>query len=128
MTKNINYIISNPGSLNSTIELTSPTVMPNSTGFLWNSRMMMQVNCRGYVNSQFMQPEPSKYSHGPGLDAKTFMQPEHKYFTHHPRRVFYIKDKLFGYLELEMPNFPITEIIIPLLDILPTNKQIIFRR
>ena len=88
MTKNIDYIIANPGSLNSTIELTSPTAMPNCTGFLWNSRMMMQVNCRGYVNSQFMQPEPSKYSHGPGLDAKIFMQPEHKYFTHHPGRFF----------------------------------------
>ena len=50
------------------------------------------MNCRGYAVSQFMDPEPSKYSNAPNIEAKTFIQPEHSYFTHHPGRFFYIKD------------------------------------
>jgi len=75
------------------MHLDSPTSMPNAGGFLWNSKMMIQMNCRGYAVSQFMQPEPAKYSNGPNNEAKTFMQPEHHYFTHHPGRFFYIKDE-----------------------------------
>ena len=75
------------------VKLNCPKVMPKANGFLWNKRMVLQVNCRGYVNGQFMQPEPSKYSHGPNLEEKTFLQPEHSYFTHHPGRFFYIKDE-----------------------------------
>lgn len=55
--------------------------------------MILQVNCRGYVNGQFMQPEPSKYAYAPNLEEKTFIQPEHSYFSHHPGRFFYIKDE-----------------------------------
>lgn len=51
------------------------------------------MNCRGYAIAQFMQPEPSKYSHAPNLEAKTFMQPEQPYYKHHPGRFFYIKDE-----------------------------------
>ncbi len=74
-------------------ELNSPVSMPKACGFLWNKRMVLQVNCRGYANAQFMQPEPSKYSYAPNLEEKTFIQPEHSYFTHHPGRFFYIKDE-----------------------------------
>ncbi len=74
------------------IHLHNPTLMPKAGGFLWNKRMMLQVNCRGYATAQFMQPEPAKYAHGPALEAKTFMQPEHPYFTHHPGRFFYLRD------------------------------------
>jgi cellobionic acid phosphorylase len=75
------------------IELDCPKIMPKASGFLWNKNMVLQVNCRGYVNSQFMQPEPSKYSHAPNQEEKTFIQPEHSYFSHHPGRFFYIKDE-----------------------------------
>ena len=54
--------------------LHSPTAMPNACGFLWNSQMMIQMNCRGYANAQHMQPEPAKYSKGPSIEATTFMQ------------------------------------------------------
>lgn len=75
------------------VELNSPISMPKASGFLWNKQMVLQANCRGYVNSQFMQPEPRKYSYAPNLEEKTFIQPEHSYFSHHPGRFFYIKDE-----------------------------------
>jgi cellobionic acid phosphorylase len=78
--------------------LTSPTLAPNASAFLWNASMMMQVTCRGFAVSQFMQPEPAKYAHTPVLAAKTFMQPEHPTFTHHPGRFFYIRDNESGTL------------------------------
>ena len=74
------------------IELNSPIKMPNASAFLWNKKMMIHMNCRGYAVSQFMQPEPSKYAYSPNLEAKTFMQPEQPYYAHHPGRFFYIKD------------------------------------
>ena len=76
----------------SVLSLSDCRALPNASGYLWNRKMVTQVNCRGYVVSQFMQPEPCKYSHGPSLEAKTFIQPEHPYFAHHPGRFFYIKD------------------------------------
>jgi len=78
------------------ITLNSPTKLPNASGFLWNSSMMINMNCRGYAVSQFMQPEPAKYSYAPNMEAKTFMQPEHAYFSHHPGRFFYVKDDETG--------------------------------
>jgi len=77
-------------------ELTDPTAMPRAAGFLWNRRMMIQVNCRGYTVAQFMQPEPAKYTYAPNLEAKTFMQPEQPYYAHHPGRFCYIKDEDTG--------------------------------
>ena len=77
-------------------ELTSPTSMPKASGFLWNEKMMVHVNCRGYVVAQFMQPEPAKYSYAPNLEAKTFMQPEQPYYAHHPGRFVYVKDETSG--------------------------------
>lgn len=85
--------IENGGSFNSTISLNNPVTLPNSSGFLWNSQMVLQMNCRGYANAQFMQPEARKYSYVPNIEAKTFIQPEHHYFAHHPGRFFYIKDE-----------------------------------
>ncbi len=78
------------------VSLHSPTQLPDAGSFLWNKNMLLQVNCRGYVNAQFMQPEPSKYAYGPNLEAKTFIQPEHSYYSHHPGRFFYIKDEQTG--------------------------------
>lgn len=72
--------------------------MPKAGGFLWNRRMMIQTTCRGYVVSQFMQPEPAKYSHAPNLEMKTFMQPEQNYYAHHPGRFVYVKDEETGQL------------------------------
>lgn len=74
-------------------ELDSPVMMPKASGFLWNSSMMLHANCRGYVVSQFMQPEPAKYSHAPNIEEKTFMQPEVPYYTEHPGRFVYVKDE-----------------------------------
>jgi cellobionic acid phosphorylase len=70
--------------------------MPKATGFLWNEKLMIQVNCRGYATAQFMQPEPAKYSHAPNLEAKTFLQPEQPYYAHHPGRFVYVKDEADG--------------------------------
>lgn len=89
----------------SRIKLSSPTKLPNATGFLWNRSMVMQVNCRGYVNSLFMQPEPAKYSYAPNMEAKSFIQPEHSYFSHHPGRFFYLKDEGTGEI-ISLPYEP----------------------
>ena len=78
------------------VVLTSPIAMPKASGFLWNKKMMLQMNCRGYAVAQFMQPEPTKYSTGPALEATTFMQPEHHYHAQHPGRFFYVKAKRGG--------------------------------
>ncbi len=77
-------------------ELTSPTIIPKASGFLWNEKMMIQVNCRGYAVARFMQPEPAKYSHAPNLEAQTFMQPEQPYYAHHPGRFVYVKEEDSG--------------------------------
>ena len=73
--------------------LTSPTAMPAASTFLWNRRMLLQLNCRGFATAQFTQPEPAKYAHAPTLEARTFMQPEQPYYAHHPGRFCYVKDE-----------------------------------
>ena len=75
------------------LTLNSPTKMPLASSFLWNKKMMIHVNCRGYASAQFMQPEPAKYAYAPNMQAKTFMQPEQSYYAHHPGRFFYIKNE-----------------------------------
>lgn len=87
------------------VKLYSPTAMPKAAGFLWNSQMMLQMNCRGFAVAQHMQPEPAKYSRGPSLEATTFMQPEHHYYACHPGRFFYLKDEQ-GQL-FSLPHEPI---------------------
>ncbi len=72
--------------------LTDPIKMPRASGYLWNKKMMLHANARGFITSQFMQPEPMKYSHAPILEGKIFMLPEEPYYAHHPGRFFYIKD------------------------------------
>lgn len=78
------------------MELNTPIALPGASSFLWNKKMMVHMNCRGYAVAQFMQPEPAKYAHAPNLEAKTFMQPEQPYYAHHPGRFFYIKDEENG--------------------------------
>lgn len=86
--------------------LRSPTAMPQASTFLWNRRMLLQLNCRGYATAQFMQPEPAKYAHAPTLEAKTFMQPEQPYYAHHPGRFCYVKDEEGGAL-FSAPHAPV---------------------
>ena len=86
--------------------LYSPTAMPQASTFLWNRRMLLQLNCRGYATAQFMQPEPAKYAHAPALEAKTFMQPEQPYYAHHPGRFCYVKDEDSGAL-FSAPHAPV---------------------
>lgn len=88
--------------------LNSPTAMPHASGFLWNPKMMLHMNCRGYAVAQFMQPEPAKYSHAPNLEAKTFMQPEQPFYAHHPGRFFYVKDRDSGRL-FSAPHEPVRQ-------------------
>lgn len=85
-----------PNQEQSYYELSSPTLLPKASGFLWNEKMMIHMNCRGYAVAQFMQPEPAKYSYAPNLEAKTFMQPEQPYYAHHPGRFLYVKDEENG--------------------------------
>jgi cellobionic acid phosphorylase len=77
--------------VNNRINCFDPITMKFASGFLWNKTMMIHMNCRGYAVSQFMQPEPSKYSAAPNIEAQTFMQPEQGYFAHHPGRFFFVK-------------------------------------
>ena len=86
--------------------LTDPTLAPSSAGYLWNRRMMLQMNCRGYAVSQYMDPEPRKYAYVPTLAAVTFMQPEQGYFAHHPGRFFYLRDNATGEL-MSAPYEPV---------------------
>ena len=78
--------------------LTDPLLAPNGAGFLWNRHMMIQMNCKGYAVSQYMDPEPRKYAHVPNVAAHTFMQPEQGYYAHHPGRFFYVRDNDSGAL------------------------------
>ncbi|TQV78184.1 NdvB protein [Exilibacterium tricleocarpae] len=77
-------------------ELRCPKAMPQASTFLWNRNMLLQLNCRGFAVAQHMQPEPSKYSHAPLLEHKTFMQPEQPQYAHHPGRFAYIRDRETG--------------------------------
>jgi len=86
--------------------LGSPTAMPQASTFLWNRRMLLQLNCRGYATAQFMQPEPAKYAHAPTLEARSFMQPEQPYYAHHPGRFCYVKDEDSGLL-FSAPHAPV---------------------
>lgn len=79
-------------------ELTDPVSMSRASAFLWNPRMVIQLNCRGFATAQFLQPEPAKYTYAPNLEAKTFMQPEQPYYAHHSGRFFYAKDEESGLL------------------------------
>ncbi|MCM5552817.1 GH36-type glycosyl hydrolase domain-containing protein [Pleomorphomonas sp. NRK KF1] len=78
--------------------LDDPTLAPNSAGYLWNRRMMIQMNSRGYAVSQYMDPEPRKYAHPPIIPAPTFMLPEQTYYPNHPGRFFYVRDNDTGTL------------------------------
>ena len=89
--------------------LGSPTAMPQASTFLWNRRMLLQLNCRGYATAQFMQPEPAKYAHAPTLEAKSFMQPEQPYYAHHPGRFCYVKDEDSGLL-FSAPHAPVNRV------------------
>lgn len=88
------------------VELTSPTALPKACSFLWNPRMLLQVNCRGFVTAQHMQPEAAKYSHAPVLEQKTFMQPEQQHYAHHPGRFFYLRDEATNEL-WSLPHEPV---------------------
>ena len=87
-------------------ELTDPVKMPKASGFLWNDTMMIQATCRGYAAARFMQPEPTKYSYAPTMEAKNFMVPEPSYYAHHPGRFVYVKDEENNFL-FSAPHEPV---------------------
>lgn len=89
--------------------LASATAMPQASTFLWNRKMLLQLNCRGYATAQFMQPEPAKYAHAPTLEARTFMQPEQPYYAHHPGRFVYVRDEDSGSL-FSAPHAPVNRV------------------
>ena len=80
------------------VSLFDPCAIPTAGSYLWNASMLLQVNCQGYANAQFLQPEPAKYASGPSLEATTFMQPEQPVFEHSPGRFVYVKDRKDGSL------------------------------
>jgi cellobionic acid phosphorylase len=88
------------------VDLYSPTSLPRAGGFLWNPRMLLQINCRGFAVAQHMQPEPGKYSHAPTLEAQTFFQPEYPFYAHHPGRFCYVRDHTDGHL-YSLPHEPV---------------------
>ncbi|WP_183464064.1 GH36-type glycosyl hydrolase domain-containing protein [Microbulbifer rhizosphaerae] len=98
-------LVSSAGN-GSRCQLHSPTAMPAAGAFLWNRRMMIQANCRGFAVARFMQPEPASYARGPNIEATTFMQPEQPYYAHHPGRFLYIKDEQSGAL-FSAPHEPV---------------------
>jgi cellobionic acid phosphorylase len=87
-------------------ELASATAMPQASAFLWNPRLLLQVNCRGFVTAQHLQPGPAKYAHAPNLEARTFMQPEQPYYAHHPGRFVYLRDRDDG-SRFSVPHEPV---------------------
>jgi cellobionic acid phosphorylase len=91
------------------VELSSPTAMPRAGGFLWNRRMLLQVNCRGFVMAQHMQPDAARYSYGPVPEAQTFMQPEQPLYAHHPGRFVYLRDEDSGEL-WSLPYEPVRSV------------------
>jgi len=96
-----------PGPDGEYYELTDPVSLPKASGFLWNETMLIRATCRGYAASLFMQPEPSKYSYGPNMEAKTFMLPEPACYTHHPGRFVYVKDEEDKPLLFSAPYEPV---------------------
>ncbi|MCL2244472.1 MAG: hypothetical protein FWC03_08405 [Treponema sp.] len=88
-------------------ELTDPVSVPKASGFLWNDTMMIQATCRGYATARFMQPEPTKYSCAPTMEAKNFMVPEPSYYAHHPGRFVYVKDEDEKKLLFSAPHEPV---------------------
>ena len=78
------------------ITLSDPRAIPTAGSYLWNASTLLQMNCQGYANAQFLQPEPAKYASGPSLEATTFMQPEQPVFEHSPGRFVYVKDRQDG--------------------------------
>ncbi|GLS83516.1 GH36-type glycosyl hydrolase domain-containing protein [Paraferrimonas haliotis] len=87
------------------IDLHEITRMPQASGYLWNDQMSLQMNCQGYASVMFMDPEPSKYSTAPNLEAQTFIQPETQYYAHYPGRFFYLKNLATGEL-ISLPFAP----------------------
>jgi len=73
--------------------LETPHLMPKADTFLWNHRMLAHVTALGFSQTQFMQPEPTMFSHAPLKSEKAAMAPEPQYFDHHPGRFFYVKNK-----------------------------------
>ncbi|QUI25382.1 NdvB protein [Vallitalea pronyensis] len=67
-------------------------IMPKADTFLWNNSVLAHVTAMGFSQTQFMQPEPTMYSHAPQKSEKAAMAPEPQYFDHHPGRFFYLKN------------------------------------
>jgi cellobionic acid phosphorylase len=88
------------------VELHCPRSMPKASTLLWNRRLLLQLNCRGYASAIHMQPEPGKYARAPVLEATTFLQPEQPHYAHHPGRFVYLIDEESGAL-FSVPHEPV---------------------
>lgn len=86
--------------------LDSPSALPKASTFLWNSKLMLQVSARGFVQNKYLGVEPDKYSFAPNIEANTFFQPEMPYYAHHPGRFIYVKDHDSGALS-SLPYEPV---------------------
>lgn len=95
-----------PGEDGIRCELTCPTAMPKASAYLWNPRLLVQANCRGFVDARHMQPEPGRYAYAPNLEARTFIQPEQPQYAHQPGRFVYVRDDDSGEL-FSAPHEPV---------------------
>ena len=82
--------------------------MPQASAFLWNRKMLLQINCRGFATAEHMQPEPARYSHAPNLEQRTFMQPEQPLYAHRPGRFVYVSDLDSGEI-FSVPHEPVRQ-------------------
>ena len=98
-----------PSSCGKRYELTCPIAMPKASTFLWNHKMLLQVNCRGYAIAKYMDTEVAQYSYAPNIEARTFFQPEQPFYAHHPGRFFYILDTLSNEL-FSAPYEPVRQL------------------
>jgi len=85
-------MICGPSADGQRYNLTCPKSLPKASSFLWNGKMLLQVNCRGYVMSKYLEAEAAKYAYAPNIEASTFFQPEQPFYAHHPGRFFYLYD------------------------------------
>ena len=84
--------ISEPSECGERYYLHSPTSLPKASTFLWNKKMLLQMNVRGFAIAKYMDTDVSQYSYAPNIEQKTFFQPEQSFYAHHPGRFFYMLD------------------------------------
>ena len=85
--------ISGPSECGERYDLYCPTSLPKASTFLWNKKMLLQMNARGFAIAKYLDADVSQYSYAPNIEQKTFFQPEQSFYAHHPGRFFYLLDR-----------------------------------